>query len=121
MDAASTLSHMCMSDELKQPICQAHVLSVLLPLIGLQDDQVCTDVTRVLAEVADVQANESAIVASGGLHAAFRFFNILYVRYKTLPTFFLLFKIFAVLPYCTRVCSMQLLFFYDLARRWLDV
>ena len=81
MDAASTLSHMCMSDELKQPICQAHVLSVLLPLIGLQDDQVCTDVTRVLAEVADLQANESAIVASGGLHAAFRFFNILYVRY----------------------------------------
>ena len=80
MDAASTLSHMCMSDELKQPICQAHVLSVLLPLIGLQDDQVCTDVTRVLAEVADVQANESAIVASGGLHAAFRFFNIRTVR-----------------------------------------
>ena len=82
MDAASTLSHMCMSDELKQPICQAHVLPVLLPLIELQDDQVCTDVTRVLAEVADVQANESAIVASGGLQVLVRMISPQMMHFK---------------------------------------
>lgn len=67
MDAAAALAHMSISNELKSPICQAHVLPVLIPLIELMDNEVAMNVTRVLAEVADVASNESAIIAGGGL------------------------------------------------------
>ncbi len=82
MDAAAALAHMCMSDELKGPICQANVLPVLLPLIELQDATVATHVTRVLAEVADVSSNESAIVASGGLGVLVRMISPQMAHFK---------------------------------------
>jgi hypothetical protein len=67
MDAAATLAHMSISNELKEPICQAHIIPALIPLIELMDNEVAMNVTRVLAEVADISSNESAIIAAGGL------------------------------------------------------
>ena len=81
-DAAETLSHMSVSDELKGPICQAHVLPVLLPLIELQDEEVAMNVARVLAEVSDVPANESSIVAGGGLQVLVRMISPSFAHLK---------------------------------------
>jgi hypothetical protein len=67
IDAAATLAHMSISNELKEPICQAHIIPALIPLIELMDNEVAMNVTRVLAEVADISSNESAIIAAGGL------------------------------------------------------
>ena len=82
MDAAATLAHMSVSDELKGPICQAHVLPVLLPLIELQDDAVAMSVTRVLAEVADVVSNESLIIAGGGLEVLVKMISPTFAHFK---------------------------------------
>jgi hypothetical protein len=82
MDAAATLAHMSVSDELKGPICQAHVLPVLLPLIELQDDVVAMSVTRVLAEVADVVSNESLIIAGGGLEVLVKMISPTFAHFK---------------------------------------
>ena len=82
MDAAATLAHMSVSNELKGPICQAHVLPVLIPLIELQDSTVAMNVSRVLAEVADVSSNEQSIIAGGGLAVLVKMISPAFSHFK---------------------------------------
>eukprot|EP00944_MAST-04C_sp_MAST-4C-sp1_P008435 g8435.t1 len=71
-DAAASLSHMSVSDELKMPICQAQVLPDLLSLVQLGDNALTMHVARTIAELADVSENEATLFKAGVLDVLVR-------------------------------------------------
>ena len=67
MDAARTLSHLSVSDELKIPIARVKVIPPLISLIDLQEEEIIMHVARLLAELSDAKENENILLEAKAL------------------------------------------------------
>ena len=63
----NSLSHMATTEELKLPLCQENIIQPLVSLSSIMDANVLSSITRVFAELSELESNANKLVGFGVL------------------------------------------------------